>query len=182
MKKILSLLFVFLMSVVMLAQTNANSVTYKYVWSNDQYGSVVGESGYSVLTAVQVDISFTSDSTLSQLTSAIKVPEYAGVNPQNYPVSFRLKAVGTYGVPNRAIYIYALGTSATDTVAVDSVCNHATNQTELDTVGVLTFSSGGKFGKLGFKVFIRDITADINSGTLSLIFPIPAEARLRRLN
>src|SRR3972149_2453586 len=116
MKKILSLLFVFLMSVVMLAQTavTSNTVTYKYVWSNDQYGSVVGESGYSVLTAVQVDISFANDSTLAQLTSAIKVPEYAGVNPENYPVSFRLKAVSTFGVPNRAIYIYALGTSSTD--------------------------------------------------------------------
>lgn len=165
----------------MFAQTNANTVTYKYIYSNDQNQNIVGETGYRVLTAVQVNISFTCDSTSAQLTEAIKVPEYAGVDPATHPVSFRLKAVGTYGVPNRAVFVYALGTSSTDTVAVDSVCNAATNQTEKDTVGILTFSSGGlQFGQYGFKVYIKDITSDIQSGTLSLIFPIPPEANLRR--
>ncbi len=159
---LLVMLSLFTLALKAQSAVSANTVTKSYVY--DQTGRV---------TAVNVLITFTADSLLSQATPAFTVNEYAGVDEAKYPVSFRLKAVSTYGTPNRSIYLQGLFSTTSDTVSIDTVSQSATNQTEGDTLGTLT--SNNLRAPLGYKVFIRDITADINSGTLELTFPIPAE-------
>jgi hypothetical protein len=177
MKKILASLFVLLLSVSIFAQgaTTAQTTTVERV-----YGVVAGNN---VLTAVKVHVAIALDSanTNSITSDAIKIPEYLGVNPVNYPVQFRWKGVGTHGVPNTFITVQALldpySGSTLDTASVDTIRQHAVAQTEGDTVGVLTFESGGLLASEdGFKVYFRNITADVHAGRLTLIFPIPIEA------
>jgi hypothetical protein len=175
MKKFFSILFVLLLTVSILPADNSNTVTVNRIYTNPEYA--VNTNGFPVLTGVEVKITFTADSTNSQATQTIKIPEFIGVNAENYPVTFRLKAVGTYGVPNR--FISLQGLFASDTVSIDTVSQHAVNQTESDTLGILTFNKI-KFSEAGFKVFIRNITADIHSGTLTLLFPVPTEAVIRK--
>ena len=168
MKKIFLALFVLvllsLFTPIVKAQSavSANTVTKSYTY--DAVGRI---------TAVNVLITFTADSLLSQATPAFTVSEYAGVDEAKYPIAFRLKTISTYGVPNRTIFLQGLFATTSDTVSIDTVCNSVANQTENDTLGVLTCNN--LRAPLGYKVFIKDITADINSGTLELTFPIPAE-------
>ncbi len=148
--------------------TSTSTVTKSYTYA--------GPKGLELLTSVNIDISFSADSTLSQATATFTVPEYQGVDPVTNPIGFRLKAVGTYGTPNRFITLQGLFSSSTDTVSIDTVSQAAVNQTEGDTLGVLTLNQVKPI--YGYKVFIRDITADINTGHLELVFPIPPEAKI----
>jgi hypothetical protein len=165
MKKFIALIL--LLAVTVFPQTNTNSKTVKQVFDADNN-----------LVAVNVNITFTADSLLAQATEDFTIPEYLGVNPTNYPVAFRLKAVGTYGTPAEDIYLQGLYTSGTDTVAIDTIRATAVNQTEGDTLSTLNLN--GAKPPLGYKVFIRARTADIHSGTLTLTFPIPIDAQRKR--
>ena len=139
--------------------STTNTMTSGYQYAN----------GY--ITGYYVNISFTSDSLLSQMTSMFSVPEFDGLDWVTNPVQFRLKAVGTYGTPKSQIYVLGCYNTATDTIPLDTIRGAATAQGEVDSTGFLTFN--GKKAPLGYRVLILDRTADINTGYINLFWPLP---------
>lgn len=161
------MMLLFATSVALPQATTSNTLTSGY--QKDGQGNVIG---------YYVNVSFEADSTLSQWTPVFQIPEFDGVDwVTDVPITFRLKAVGTYGTPNRSIYLLGCFNSATDTLALDSLSNADTKQTESDTTGVLTLN--GKRAPLGYRLFIRDITADINTGYINLFWP-KSEAQIKQ--
>lgn len=150
MKKIL--LLVGLLAAFTLAQTNA--ITYKVSTNNPVYE----ESGNAVF-----ECTFTLDSLAGVASKVFTLPNTGTYNFASQNAYFVKKAVSTYGTPKLDIYVQRV---ANDTASVDSVCHQSTGET--DTTGVLTFNAKVP---TKFKVFIRCLNADINSGYLKITFP-----------
>lgn len=159
MKKIFaSFIVVLLLSVSAIAQTNTITSFYSKPLHNN--------NGH------YVNISFTADSLGEFMSDIIELGEMNNTDWMNgIPITFRYKGVGTYGVPATSVHLLGCFTTALDTIVLDSIRSQVSNQTEGDTIGVLTLNY--KKAPSGYRVFIRNRTADIHSGTLQLFFPKP---------
>jgi hypothetical protein len=163
MKRFLSVLVLFtLLAVSVHAQATNTMLTSRFteVKSGDY---VVG---------YQYDATFTCDSIntliLTDNGSPISPNKW---NPAQYPAIFRLKAANTTGgTPNEDIYLQALVGSTSDTVTVDTLRATSTNQRQTDTLG--TVLNKWAFPRVGYQVFIRNKTNDIQTGYLTIFFPI----------
>lgn len=116
-----------------------------------------------------VKIGFTADSTATGfVTSPFVLPQF-DLDYTVVPATFVLKTVSTYGVPKCDVFLQGMFATGSDTLSLDTLRLGATNQTEADTIGALTLNQERA---PSYKVFIRDATADVNAGTITLIFPV----------
>ena len=117
----------------------------------------------------QLNFYFTADSLSQFVSNDFTIPpQYAGVNwVSTTPVTFVYKGVGASGVPKTDVFIQGVWANG-DTTALDTVRLGKVNQTEGDTIGVLTFNLK-RAPK--YKIFVRNRTADVTSGYLGLYCP-----------
>lgn len=149
MKKLLALI-VFITAITF-AQTNAISSFKTY------------DNGSSFV----VDVTFTLDSTAGMATNSFKLPEAVyDFKAEGIPVTFFKKTVSTYGTPYMSAYLQGVYQSQTDTVSLDTLSN--LGMTESDTLGQLTLNS---WRAPSYKLYLRNLNCDINSGKIVLVFP-----------
>lgn len=88
-------------------------------------------------------------------------------------VVFLKKMVSTYGTPIHDVYLQFVGGSATvDTATVDTLCSQSIGETDSLGVSVFSFTTAGLNAQAGkWKIFIRNLNADINTGRITLFFP-----------
>ena len=157
----------FLLTILSFAQTNA-WVTYSDNNIRNSQGDVVEK---------HVKATFTMDSLgVILLSKVIDLTDFANVNFETYPITFRFKTVSTYDSSATRIRALACFQSATDTaaLAIDTIrhwnngVNYTTaDQIETDSTGILTFNS--KFVPQ-IRIAIQALRADVNSGYLDLVF------------
>ena len=152
MKKLFVLFVLF--SFVTLAQTTS-------LWNVEDTGN-----------GTQVEWKFTSKDSVGGGVSPVFKLKPGTYDFTQQGVVFLKKFVSTYGTPIQDVYLQFVGTSGTDTATVDTLCSQSI--TESDTIGVskFSFTTAGSNVQAGkWKIFIRNLNADINSGRITLFFP-----------
>lgn len=88
-------------------------------------------------------------------------------------VVFLKKFVSTYAVPIADVYLQFVGGSATvDTATIDTLCSQSIGETDSLGVSVFSYTTAGLNVQAGkWKIFIRSLPADINTGRITLFFP-----------
>lgn len=145
------ILLALFLSGISFAQTNAFSV----------------QNMYETNSAYVVDLAFTLDSLAGMVSKSFELPNYV-FDFTNQPIAFKKKLVSTYGSPKYEIYFQGVYGSETDTLSIDTVSVGAVAETESDSVGILTLN---QWRAPKYKVFLRCLNADINSGKIVFTFP-----------
>jgi hypothetical protein len=152
MKRVISFLLI-AFAFVCMAQTNAVSAFTTY------------DNGSSFV----VNVTFTLDSLAGMATPTFKVPDGAAYDFSSYPVTFKRKCVSTYGTnPAYSIFLQGVYATDTDTMSLDTVSLGVVAQSETDSLGLLTLN---QWSAPAYKIYLRCLNADINSGLLTLVFP-----------
>lgn len=132
-----------------------------------QTNSFSKQNVYETNSSFVVDLEFTLDSLAGMATKTFELPAYV-FDFTNQPISFKKKLVSTYGSPKYEVFFQGVYGSETDTVSIDTVSAGAVAETESDSIGVLTLNT---WRAPKYKVFVRCLNADINSGKLVFTFP-----------
>lgn len=88
-------------------------------------------------------------------------------------VVFLKKFVSTYATPIADVYLQFVGGSATvDTATIDTLCSQSIGETDSLGVSVFSYTTAGRNVQAGkWKIFIRSLPADLNTGRITLFFP-----------
>lgn len=128
---------------------------------------------YDTGNGTQVEWEFTSLDSASGKVSPTFQLKPGAYNFAQQGVTFLKKFVSTYGVPIADVYLQFVGGSATvDTATIDTLCSQSVGETDSLGVSVFSFGTGGLNAQAGkWKIFIRSLPADINTGRITLFFP-----------
>lgn len=152
MKKLFVLFVLF--SFVTLAQTTT-------LWSVKDVGN-----------GTQVEWKFTSLDSAAAGVSPVFELKSGTYDFTQQGVVFLKKMVSTYGVPIQDVYLQFVGTSTTDTATIDTLCSQSIGETDSLGVSVFSYTTAGRNVQAGkWKIFIRSLNADINSGRITVFFP-----------
>lgn len=156
MKQIFTLILIMLISTAALAQSSNAFSSQKFY----------EEDGYFV-----VDLAFTTDSLAALVSNSFSVPVPNGFTWDEKKVVAKYKMVSNTGngaTNYKYVLLQGVFQSETDTIAIDTIAFKG--QTEADTLALINLNGREAIGK--YKVWILSNVNDVDTGTLSLRFPI----------
>lgn len=120
----------------------------------------------------QVEWTFTSGDSAAGFVSPVFSLGSGTYDFTQQGVVFFKKFVSTYLVPIADVYLQFVGSASTDTATIDTLATLSIGETDSLGVSVFSYTTAGRNVQAGkWKIFVRSLAADINTGKLVLFFP-----------